>query len=77
MARKVPAFRCVDPWQWASLQKSKKSDVYAHVIQCNDCAHCVDLHAPNKNDAKDLTDTRTYELDNIKRWISEYWKSQK
>jgi hypothetical protein len=67
----------LDPWQWASLQKSKKPEIYAKIITCDNCAHCSDLHPPNKNDAHDLTVTRTYELDSIKKWISDYWKNLK
>ena len=44
------------------------------MITCDDCAHCVDLHAPSQNDAKDLTDTRAYEMSTVKKWISEHWR---
>lgn len=47
------------------------------MITCDNCAHCVDLHAPNKNDAKDLSDTRTHELQSIKKWISDHWNNIK
>lgn len=60
MATRVTFPYSIDPWQWASLQKSKKSGIYTKVITCDNCAHCVDLHAPNKHDAKDLSTTRTY-----------------
>ena len=66
-----------DPWQWASLQKSKKPDIYTKVIDCDNCAHCVDLHAPSERDAQDLTDTRAYELKSIKGWIASYWEGLK
>lgn len=40
-----------DPWKWASLQESKKSEIYAKVIKCDNCAHCVDLRGPNAQDS--------------------------
>jgi hypothetical protein len=66
----------LDPWQWASLQKSKKPEIYTKIITCENCAHCCDLHAPTKHDAKDLVDTRAYELNSIKKWIADYWKDK-
>jgi len=41
-----------DPWQWATKLESDKRDhyqeAYTRMIDCNDCAHCVDLHrSPN------------------------------
>lgn len=57
-----------DPWKWASLQSNYKT-VVSKVIKCTDCAHCVDLHQPTKNDSKELTAVRTYQLEQIKIWI--------
>lgn len=70
------AYGNVDPWKWAGIRELKKSEIYAHVITCDDCAHCVDLHYPNSHDAKDLTNTRAYEMTSIKKWISDHWKAQ-
>jgi hypothetical protein len=60
MGKKVTTISYIDPWQWASLQKSAKPQIYTHIITCDDCAHCVDLHAPTTSDAKDLNNTRNY-----------------
>ena len=66
-----------DPWQWAGVRKSTNPKIYSKIITCDNCAHCSDLHAPSKNDAKDLVDTRNYELSQVKKWISDHWKAQR
>ena len=66
----------VDPWQWASLRESKNKNIYAHVIDCDDCAHCVDLRGSKSTDAKDLTATRAIEMQSVKGWIQDYWNSK-
>lgn len=48
----------VDPWKWASLQKSKNRNIISEVILCDNCAHCSDLHAPTNNDPKQLKAVR-------------------
>ncbi len=57
----------LDPWKWASLQKSYKN-VISKVINCNDCAHCSDLHAPTSNDPNELKAVRDQEFALIKKW---------
>ena len=34
-----------DPWKWASILKTTNPDITPIEIKCNDCAHCIDLHA--------------------------------
>jgi hypothetical protein len=53
-----------DPWIWAGLQQSH-GDVKAIVIDCNDCAHCVDLYTPSPNDAAPLKRARAEELSSL------------
>jgi hypothetical protein len=40
-----------DPWQYAGMRvihdPATQKDMTAILINCNDCAHCVDLHTPN------------------------------
>ena len=60
MVMKVISYSYIDPWQWASMRKSSNKDIYCKVITCDNCAHCVDLHASKASDAKDLTSTRQY-----------------
>ncbi len=52
MEFKVLLLEYIDPWKWASLQGSNKNIKSVVVVNCDDCAHCVDLKAPNKNDPK-------------------------
>lgn len=45
-------FNNIDPWKWASLQTSNKA-IISKTANCTNCAHCVDLRAPNeKTDSK-------------------------
>ena len=44
-----------DPWRYAGMQKIHdpvlQKDMRAHLIDCKDCAHCVDLHGDNYYDS--------------------------
>lgn len=60
----------VDPWRWASLQKSRKN-IISKVYVCPDCGHCVDLHQPFDNDPETLKAVRAEELANVKKWLAE------
>jgi hypothetical protein len=45
-------------------------NVTAKVAECNDCAHCKDLHNPDsKNDPKEIKTIRDYQLAQIKEWL--------
>lgn len=48
----------IDPWRWASLQHTTNKDLLARVIDCPNCAHCVDLHTPLPSDADSLKKAR-------------------
>lgn len=63
-------FNMTDPWKWASLQKSQRN-IISKVIDCDDCAHCSDLHAPTANDPRQLKSIRDEELSLIKKWIAQ------
>ena len=45
-----------DPWQYASMRQLTKdqSKMVNILIDCNNCAHCVDLHTPSENDSPPL-----------------------
>ena len=47
-----------DPWQWASVRQSLGDSVPAVVVNCTQCAHCVDLVTPTADDAPALKETR-------------------
>ena len=68
----------LDPWQWAGVRQSSNPHVASKMIDCKDCAHCVDLRAPNaKKDDPILTNTRSFQLSSIKKWIQDYWNKNK
>ena len=60
-----------DGWQWAGVReiKFKGTSMAAHVIDCDDCAHCIDLHDEDIDDAEDLKATRDQERMHINRWL--------
>jgi len=45
-----------DPWKWASILTTKNPDITPIEIKCDDCAHCVDLHADSDADPQALID---------------------
>ena len=47
-----------DPWQWASLL-TNKGDIVSIYIDCDDCAHCVELYTPTPSDPPKLQSART------------------
>ena len=51
-----------DPWQYAGMRSiynsTFQSGMEAILINCNDCAHCVDLKTPSDTDAPTLTNAR-------------------
>jgi len=60
-----------DGWKWASVRDIKLdgTSMTAHVIDCDDCAHCVDLHDETDDDADDLKATRSQQRKHINRWL--------
>lgn len=41
-----------DPWKRASITiQGPTQDMYIYPIDCDDCAHCVELYTPNENDS--------------------------
>jgi hypothetical protein len=48
-----------DPWQWASVRHSLGPSVPAVVVNCSQCAHCVDQVTPTDGDADTLKEART------------------
>ncbi|KAL4430271.1 hypothetical protein ABPG74_014830 [Tetrahymena malaccensis] len=60
-----------DPWQWASLTKSKNGMI-ALVSDCDNCAHGVELSYPQPTDSQALQNTRTTIQQNFDKWISDF-----
>lgn len=43
-----------DPWQYAGMREIDhpyQADLVANLIDCTDCAHCVDIHVAKDSDA--------------------------
>jgi len=58
-----------DPWQWASKTTSS-GDIESILIDCDDCAHCVDLYTPKDSDAQTLKDAREQISSKIAEFLS-------
>lgn len=76
MELKVRLLCNIDPWIWASIQKSQ-GKITAEVADCPDCAHCVELYTPTTTDSSHLTSIRNKQELEIKTWIDTYWKEHK
>ena len=44
-----------DPWKWASVLHTRNRMMHPIEIVCDDCAHCVDLKSPAKENPEALT----------------------
>lgn len=48
-----------DPWKWAgAMAVPEHSGMEAQVVDCDDCAHCVELYTPKDSDAPTLKAAR-------------------
>lgn len=62
-----------DPWQYAGLRHIKNPEEHkkqkAWLIECTDCAHCIDLHTPSASDPKSLKEGRAHAISTITEWL--------
>lgn len=58
-----------DPWQWASIRKTNRPGLDADVIDCEQCAHCQDLHTPSPDDAPALVHAREKFIRLLSSWL--------
>jgi len=48
-----------DPWLHVTMLKTNpNANMISKMIECDWCAHCIDLKAPDARDPKALTDVR-------------------
>ena len=51
-----------DPWQYAGMRKvhnpEKQTSIVTNLIECVDCAHCIDLHGNKPDDPPEVTAAR-------------------
>lgn len=61
-----------DPWKWASIlpQQTTNTKIYPIEMKCDNCAHCIDLHAAQTSDPQEVKDARNQIRDIIKGWIA-------
>ena len=56
------------------MQSSNNADYVVRVIDCPNCAHCVDLYTPSFSDADALKKARDEQFLTISDWVAEYWR---
>lgn len=56
------------------MQQTDSEDIIARVIDCSNCAHCIDLYTPELDDPTSLKKIREEEFLTITGWINEYWR---
>jgi hypothetical protein len=59
-----------DPWKWAGIQQTLSPVEQAHVVNCDQCAHCVDLYTPTPQDAPDLVAERQQVKALVAEWFA-------
>jgi len=52
------------------LNPNTQSGMKNILINCNNCAHCVDLRTPNAADAPTLTNARNYIKKSLIEWLT-------
>ena len=65
-----------DPWQYAAMREIQHPDttqknMTAQYIECDSCAHCVDLHTPQEGQAQSLTDAQNAVAAKVSEWLTE------
>eukprot|EP00475_Leptophrys_vorax_P004879 TRINITY_DN1291_c0_g1_i1.p1 TRINITY_DN1291_c0_g1~~TRINITY_DN1291_c0_g1_i1.p1 ORF type:complete len:396 (+),score=104.95 TRINITY_DN1291_c0_g1_i1:111-1298(+) len=67
-----------DPWQWAGVRAwvpkgshilHPAQGVHAEIADCEQCAHCQDLHTPSSTDPESLRKVREHEIVSIQDWL--------
>lgn len=64
-----------DPWQWAGIRKNKDG-MRAILIDCDNCAHCVELYTEKLEDSDILKNARKEIEERMDSWIEEYWRNK-
>lgn len=62
-----------DPWKHVNIKMTMDFTDTTKVwyINCNDCAHCVDMLPPSDNDDYNLTAARLDAFLTIKKWLED------
>jgi len=59
-----------DPWQRASVDFSPSADQPYFLSKCDDCGHCMDLHASSPNDPLPIKQSRAEFEKYLAKWLS-------
>lgn len=65
-----------DPWQHASVTETQNPDLTPIVIDCPNCAHCVELHDLKDTDAPELVAARAKVTEILGTWIASEMKGE-
>jgi hypothetical protein len=60
-----------DPWQWAGMRATPRPSMPTTVVDCDGCAHCVDLYTPTATDSESLVKEREAVKASYTAWIQE------
>ena len=58
-----------DPWKQAGIIESKNIFIHTYHLQCDNCAHCVDLRSPTDGAPKEVDSARKKAEKILARWI--------
>ena len=59
-----------DPWLEASVKEAPEGSDF-HLVQCDDCGHCMDFHSPSDADPEELQEERAAFEDKLSGWLEE------
>lgn len=63
-----------DPWQWAGMRElgdpEHQQTMTAHMINCEDCGHCIDFHTPTDTQPIQLTEVQQAIAVTINEWLT-------
>ena len=61
-----------DPWQWATHRQEADAalNAYSIMIECDSCAHCVDLGRVSDKNPQNLRDAQAKILAHLQEWIN-------
>jgi hypothetical protein len=48
-----------------------QKNMTAILIDCDECAHCVDFHAPQDGQPQNLTDAQNAVADQVGQWLAD------
>ena len=59
---------CEDPWLWASRTQDF-GNVISYTVECDNCAHCVDIYTPSPKDSWNLWWNRAKISYHVSQWL--------